>query len=144
MNGKRPLCFGRFGPPSHKSYNPKCTIFKTQCAWATTLSTVNHFCFVFSICFMDAFCYSLLALLAIGWLNWKLNGKQPLCFGRFGPLSHKSYNPKWIIFKTQCSWATTLSRVIFILFFFSTQLASGTPLVTLYLPFNKRVTQLKN
>ena len=43
MNGKRPLCFGRFGPPSHKKYNPKCTIFKTQCAWATILSTANHF-----------------------------------------------------------------------------------------------------
>ena len=46
MNGKRPLCFGRFGPPSHKSYNPKCTIFKTQCAWATTLSTVNTFLWI--------------------------------------------------------------------------------------------------
>ena len=46
MNGKRPLCFGRFGPPSHKSYNPKCTIFKTQCAWATTLSTVNNFLWI--------------------------------------------------------------------------------------------------
>ena len=104
---------------------------------------------------------TLTGLLATGWLNSKMNGKRPLWFGRFGPPSHKSYNPKctiysklnalelpnwaqWIIFfKFQINYFGTQDNAAVMPFWMEIPMDWKREDVELFFSGN-RVTQLKN